>query len=1052
MKFDNTHNIIEPTFVLAKRSGKKLGVIPAVNISAADNFNSSFELEFEVNKYENGVLYSLWDKLVDFKLVWCKEWDVWFEIYVTTEDENSVVKSVKCVSLGEAELSQINLYDIEINTEDDISRDDYVPTVLYNEDNKEGSLLHRIMEKAPHYSMSHVDSGVAKLQRTFTFNNKSIHDAFNDIAEELDCLFAYNSGTDDNGKIERSISVYDLESRCVDCGYRGDFDGKCPKCGGDNILSGYGKDTAVFVSSDNLAENISFKTDTDSVKNCFRLEGGDDLMTAAIVSCNPNGSRYLWYISDDVKSDMSDELVKKLNAYDEKYTYYEDEYPIVFSEELLTKYNSLVEKYYEYDKDLRTVSQSTFGYTALMNCYFDTVDFYLLLHDELMPSPEISKTTAKDEAAKLTSSALSPVSVQKLSSVSLATANSAVLSMAKVLVSSNYQVSVKTSSYSSSTWTGTFTVTSYSDETDTSDSESITVTVNEDYEAFTKQKIDKILKKAEDTNTSGIVALFKLSDDLFKAEIKKYCLSSLNAFADSAQSCIDILIEQGVADKQTWADENPNLYETVYLDYYNKLLALQSEQKLREEEIAVISGDGGLQDEIERIKKEIKNELDMQTYLGKDLWLELASYRREDTYSNSNYISDGLNNAELFERASEFFETAKKEIYKSATLQHSITATLKNLLVMKEFEPIVENFAVGNFIRVKVDNSVYRLRLLSYSVDFDNLDSLSVEFSDVKQCKDSVTDTESVLNQASSMATSYDSVSRQAESGEKSSKQLKGWVSDGLNLTNVKIIDNADNQNITIDSHGILGREYRPITDDYSDKQIKVINKGVYVTDDNWLTSKAGIGEFTFYNPESGEVEDAYGVIADKLVGNLVLSEKIGVYNTNNTITMDENGLIITTDGTNGSSNDIAFTVQKKTTDSDGNESFVPLLYINESGDLVINGTLGINTSGEVQDLVDSGVNTVKDDLDDYKQEVGKYLVFDENGLLIGAENSEFKAVLDNQRLSFKQGDVTAAYIDNEQLHIPKGVIESSLSIGNFSFVPHASGDGGVSLIWNEDE
>lgn len=136
MKFDNSHNIIEPTLVLATRSGAKLGVIPAVHISASDNLNSSFELEFEVNKTENGTPWALWDKLTDFKLVWCREWDVWFEIYVTTLDENSVSKSVRCVSLGEAELSEINLYDIEINTEDDISRDDYVPTVLYDEENK----------------------------------------------------------------------------------------------------------------------------------------------------------------------------------------------------------------------------------------------------------------------------------------------------------------------------------------------------------------------------------------------------------------------------------------------------------------------------------------------------------------------------------------------------------------------------------------------------------------------------------------------------------------------------------------------------------------------------------------------------------------------------------------------------------------------------------------------------------------------------------------------------------------------------------------------------
>ena len=59
IKFDSTHNVIQPTFVLATRSGHKLGVIPAVNISVSDNFNSAFELEFGVNQQDNGVKYHL---------------------------------------------------------------------------------------------------------------------------------------------------------------------------------------------------------------------------------------------------------------------------------------------------------------------------------------------------------------------------------------------------------------------------------------------------------------------------------------------------------------------------------------------------------------------------------------------------------------------------------------------------------------------------------------------------------------------------------------------------------------------------------------------------------------------------------------------------------------------------------------------------------------------------------------------------------------------------------------------------------------------------------
>lgn len=1093
IKFDNTHNVIQPTFVLATRAGHKLGSIPATNISVSDSFNSCFELEFQVNQTENGQKYHLWDKITDFKLVWCKEWDVWFEMYVSTQDSDDTVKSINCVSLGEAELSQINLYDIEINTEDDIERDDYSPTVLYNKDKTEASLLHRIMEKAPHYTIKHVDASIASIQRTFSFGSTSLYDAFQTIAEEIDCIFIIDSGTNDDGSISRSISVYDLEAYCMECGTRDNFTGKCSKCGSTNILTGYGEDTSIFVSTENLADNITLKTNTDSVKNCFRLEAGNDLMTATIRGCNPNGSQYIWYISDETKGDMSDALVKKLQEYDDSYNYFYNEHEFTPSGTVVADYNELIEKYHSFNEDLHTIPETIIGYPSLMNAYYDTIDMYLFLHDNLMPSVELSRTTAALQAARLGSNTLSPVAVQDLSKCSSSTASSAVLAVAKTIVDPRYQVKVKNGVFSEGVWVGNFVVTNYSDDTDTAESVMATVTINDDYEKYVKQKLDKVLKDAQDDESSesyDITSLFGLALSQFKTELKKYCLTSLNTFSDACQSCLDLLIEQGVADKETWANKNPDLYTILYLGYYDKLMALQDEIKVRESEIAVIVGiydtDGDLKTEgvqtlIEKEKAQIQDALNMEKYLGTELWLEFISYRREDTYSNDNYISDGLDNGELFNRALEFIEVAQKEIFKSATLQHSLSASLKNLLVMKEFEPIVDKFSVGNWIRVKVDDEVYRLRLISYSIDFDDLDNISIEFSDVKRCVDGVTDSEDILNQAASMATTYDAVTRQASQGNKSKKQLEDWVTKGLALTKMKIIDSADNQNITWDSHGLLCREYLPITDDYSDKQLKIINRGLYLTDDNWLTSKAGIGDFTFYNPESGKMEEAYGVIADTLVGNLILSEKVGVYNTKNSIVLGEDGLIITTDARESGTNTMALTVQRKTLDTNNNEIVTPVMYLDGDGNLVMTGSLRIQASADdslntLNDLCDINrfgtkiseavhaesqiiyssiderykdiIDEATTQLENYKADIGQYMQFNDDGLTLGALTSSFKTIIDNRGMYFKEGDTTVAYISNNQLYIPNAVVEKALVLGKFFFNPHSNGDGGVSLTW----
>ena len=953
IKFDLVGNPEPPSIVLATRSGKKLGqlYVEPDSIEIVDKFNEASELSFTLNKYVNGKITNLWDKVVDFKLVYCKEWDCWFEITVELDEETRSTKTVLCTQLGQAELSQIMLYGIEINTEDDIARDDYKVCALYNEDDIDASILNRLIkDKAPHYSISHVDHTIAKLQRSFSFDDISIYDAFVEIAEEIGCLFLFPSNSGENGKIQRTISVYDLQQNCNDCGHRGEFTGKCPKCGSTNITNGYGEDTLIFVTSDELAtEGIKLTVDTEAVKNCFKLEAGDDLMTATVRNCNPNGTDYIWYFSDDIKEDMSNELVNKLESYNELYKSYCNEYESDVNSELLNKYNALVDKYSIYNEDLQKIETPIIGYPSLMNAYYNTVDLILYLKSALMPSVKMSKTTAKEQAELLTSSSLSPISVANTKVVSLATLNSAILAMAKTVVKPTYKVQVNTSELieneDSKQWKGNFTVTNYSDEEDTAVSEIIIVDVNDDMETFIEQKIEKILNK-ENTDDLSISSLFEKEYDDFCLELKKYALNPLISFHDACQACIDILIEQGVSLDSSWSDSDEgsenNLYENLYEPYYNKLKAIESEMKIREDEINIVSGvydvDGnllikGLQSEIEKNRVHINDALNFEKYLGAELWLEFCAYRREDMFSNENYISDGLNNAELFKKALEFFEVAENEIYKSAELQHSISTTLNNLLAIPKFKPLIKSFKVGNWIRVKVDEKIYRLRLLEYEIDFGDFDNIDVEFSDVTKVKNSITDVESVLSQASSMATSYSSVQRQASQGEKSNSVLSNWIEDGLNTTNTKIIS-TENQNQVWNKNGILCREYDPITETYGDEQLKIINSTIAITDDNWKNTKTAIGKYYYIDPNTKELKSTYGINGETIVGKLFIGEELSILNDNGSLQFGTDGLIVENGTNTVSINPNNESILNISNDS-GN-----IFSLNEDGELVVVGNI----------------------------------------------------------------------------------------------------------------
>lgn len=989
LNFDTSGNVEDITFVLATKNGDKISNITNVtDIVTKHAMNSYSEFSFNAHKELNRNTLRCWNDIKDFKLMWIPEWDMWFETYVEIDEENEDIKKVTGKSLGEAELSQIMLYNIEINTETDISRDDYkIPTTFYNPDHPEASLVNRLTEKAPHYRFAHIDISLMNIQRTFTFDKKSIYDALKEVAEELNCLFVFGCGSDANGKPERTISVYDLEANCKDCGHRDTFVDKCPKCGSTNVTNGYGEYTNVFISRDNLVEEVTYTTDADSVKNCFKLTAGDDLMTAAIRSCNPNGSDYIYYFSDAVRSDMSEQLQEKLSAYDKLYEEYQKTHNFDINSSFVNNYNAIVTKYIKYDDSLKKIESPITGYPKLMQTYFDTIDMVQFLKNKLMPNITKPDNSAKSQGEYLMENLPSSAATTSLKNLSVSTANNIMISLAQSIVKGSFKITVTETTLSNDVWRGKFNLKSYSDEDDTYTSSPVSIGINENYEEYVRQRIEKILNKSDD-NYYDIVGLFKQDLTVFKSELKKYCLDSLNTFQKCCQSCIDIMVQQGVAsDSSTATTSNAinakAIYDSLYVPYYNKLNAIQDEILVREDEVYTVEGkynnqneliQDGVQIEIERIIGDVQDTLNFQKFIGDELNKEFCAFLRMDEYSNDNYISDGLDNTELFQNAFDFINVATKELYKSATLQHSITGTLKNFLRMREFAPIVNSFKNGNWITIQIDDEIYKLRIIEYTIDFASSQNIDVTFSDVISAKDIASDIKSILDQASNMATSYGSIVRQSDMNSNFSKKMSDMILKGLDMTNTKIVSSADNQDITWDEHGLLCREFNDILNDYNPCQLKIINHGLYITNDGWKTAKAGVGQFYYFDPKDKVYKEGYGIIADTLVGNLILSSQVGIYNEEKSIEMDKNGIIVTTNTYNKN----VFTIKKEITDDEGNITYERQLYIDDNGNIVLGGGASIswdNVIGTDKDGKSNSMSKLFETLNDTLNEKYNYLL-----------------------------------------------------------------------------
>lgn len=873
--------------ILGTRDHKKLGEIDNIDqdsISAHFQLQSADEFSFTVKKEVNGEKCRLWDEIIDLRLIWVKEYNEWFEITLNRNDEQAVTeKVVTCTSQCEAELCQTKMDSTEINTEKDPNwtddKDEYIPTVFWQAEKPDYSLLHRVLKKNPNYTIKHVDETLVNIQRTFSISNsQSVYDCLvSTIAKEIGCLFLFDSD-------ERGIYVYDLETTCYNCGERFEEDvAICPECGSNNLSHPYGSNTAIYIDKYNLGNSLQVNIDTNSVKNCFKIEGGDDNITAAVRNINPSGSNYWYTLSEEVRHDMPDELVKKFDDYHALVDEYNNTKEFNYTKAKVDAYNKVInniKKIYadsiEADEDFfpyNTIQTQYKGYSNIVKIFYDTIDLKLYLHDSMMPNYIQADENAQQQMNLLVRN-LSIVSLEKFKNCTQGTSQSAVLMFARAIIdTSRFKIEIETTKFTKDTntaqWYGNITITSYSDKEDTVTQKGLNVLINGDYSNYIQQMVQKLIAKVD---TQGIKDIFndKLSLDEFKRQLHYYCYASLDGFYNAYQTCLDLFVEAKISDP----DSDKTLYDKFYKPYFDRFKALESEMKTRDNEISAINA---VQEDTVTIMDDCAKALDFEEYLG-DLYLTFLNYRREDTYKNENYISDGLTNAEIIDKANELIKIGKKELFKSNNRQYSITGNITNLLLIKDengncpFDSWLDDFSLGNYIHTKIDGEVYNMRLADVSIQYNDLKTLSVTFYDVtKGLSDTISQANKILETVKTIGSSYDSTKKQASQGESANEALTRIQKEGLNSAQYFIFN--EDTTVSMDEHGILCRALDDITNEYSPNQSRLGRSGLIFTNNGWETTITALGrqKYTF----NGVTYDEYGLNAQMVISGKIIAGDI---------------------------------------------------------------------------------------------------------------------------------------------------------------------------------
>lgn len=272
------------------------------------------------------------------------------------------------------------------------------------------------------------------------------------------------------------------------------------------------------------------------------------------------------------------------------------------------------------------------------------------------------------------------------------------------------------------------------------------------------------------------------------------------------------------------------------------------------------------------IRNYIRNKTEMSDFFNEDQWIRLSPFIREDEFNDSNFLLTGYESEEeRIEIGKELMEAATKELNTLCQPSLEFSMTMANILAIPEFEPLFDQFQLGNFVRVHIrDGYVKRARLLEVTLNFDDLSDFNCTFGNLVTTKSEIDKHADLLAQAVTAGKQVATASGSWQRAVDKSNKLEEVIEDGLKDVALQV-GKASGQAIEWNENGFYCRKLKDgTTDQYEDQQIAIINNKICFTRNNWQTSEAALGEFKVDVNGDGEAETMYGLIAQAVVSGYI--------------------------------------------------------------------------------------------------------------------------------------------------------------------------------------
>lgn len=304
----------------------------------------------------------------------------------------------------------------------------------------------------------------------------------------------------------------------------------------------------------------------------------------------------------------------------------------------------------------------------------------------------------------------------------------------------------------------------------------------------------------------------------------------------------------------------------AYINNLNKLNAINKELENKQKKVEDI------QAEIQKVNDEItliSEDISVNKNFTPENLDRLSLFLREDEYSDDCfYVSEIDTDLDKINTQKELLVAGQKELKKISQPKLSFSASMRNIYAMPEFAPILNQFSLGNFVKVKMrDDFIKKARLLEVQLNFSDLSNFSCTFGDLLSAKDQGDIHADLLAQAVSAGKAVASGSSYWQKGYDVATTIDERIRNGLIDATTSIKSNSAGQSVSWDNYGI---HLRKVVDGVLDNHEGWItnNKFLY-SDDNFQTTKSVFGNYTING------EEYWGILAGCVRAGLVEGSSI---------------------------------------------------------------------------------------------------------------------------------------------------------------------------------